>query len=278
MYCNCFSTTGLSFTIVSFSGGQNKARLQLWKAILFSSATLFILLILHLHIHYELRKIPVPKPPSKAAAISQRKPWPLCFPNEDVRKAWITPAVGSGAGNQWSHRTPERAQCDAAVSCCQQVKKSYHDEPGLFRANHSQQFSEKISVLLIAARVLLCCSRSGYVKPASHAIDWTPFFSTHLDRTSAVITTESWGGTKQQKNKFVLENCGVAMFVATAVFRNEGAIYWNGEISDFHNTSCSGTALCSLPTTYHGVSGPPAAPTQLLLGQQIMPQTIHIDL
>lgn len=137
--------------------------------------------------------------------------------------------------------------------------------------------SEKISVLLLAAWVLPCCSRSGYVKSASHTVDWTPFFSTHLHRASAVITTESWGGNNKTAKKQVLENCGVAMFVATPVFRNEGAVYWNGEISDFHNTSCSGTALCSLPAMYHGVSGPPAVPTQLLLGHQIMPQTIHIN-
>lgn len=38
-------------------------------------------------------------------------------------------------------------------------------------------------------------------------------------------------------------------------------------------------ALCSLPTTYHSISGPPeAAPMQLLLGQQTVPQTIHINL
>lgn len=38
------------------------------------------------------------------------------------------------------------------------------------------------------------------------------------------------------------------MFVATPAFRNKGAIHRNGEISDFHNASCSGTGPL-LPTT-----------------------------
>lgn len=50
--------------------------------------------------------------------------------------------------------------------------------------------------------------------------------------------------TKQQntKKKHVLfGELRVAMFVATPAFRNKGVIYWNGEISDFPNTSCGGT-------------------------------------
>ena len=39
-----------------------------------------------------------------------------------------------------------------------------------------------------------------------------------------------------------------------------------------------GQALCSRPTTYRGVAAPLAAPVQLLLGQQIMAQTIHLNL
>lgn len=66
---NCFSTMGLSFTTVSFLGGQREAQLRL-RAILFSRATLFILFISHLHIHYQLRKTPPPKPPLKPTAIS----------------------------------------------------------------------------------------------------------------------------------------------------------------------------------------------------------------
>lgn len=44
-------------------------------------------------------------------------------------------------------------------------------------------------------------------------VDWTPLFSTHLEKTSAVITTESWGEKKQKqqntkKPKSVFENWG----------------------------------------------------------------------
>lgn len=196
MYCNCFSTTGLSFTIVSFSGGQNTAWLRLWKAILFSSTTLFILLILHLHIHDELCNIPVPKPSSKAAVISVWiKPWPPCCPTKLLGTTNPT-STGSGAANPAS---PERAQGSGRFSLPTR-KKQLQRRTSWFRANLSKQFSEKIPVLLVV-RELPCCSHPGYMKLPSHIVDWTPFFPTHLHGTSAAIATQTAGKNKKQTKK-----------------------------------------------------------------------------
>lgn len=182
--------TGLSFTIASFSGGQNKARLWLWKAILFSSTTLFILLILHLHIHYELGKIQVPKRPSKAAAISLLLRESLDPSASLMKRGKHTSRQMSAPVLQSSHRTPEQAQLKAAISCWQHTKRSHHDENSFFPANHSEQFSEEIPVLIIAVWELPWCSH--WVTWSKH-LNWTPFSSIHLDRTSGLTTTESWG-------------------------------------------------------------------------------------
>ena len=52
---------------------------------------------------------------------------------------------------------------------------------------------------------------------------------------------EKYQNNKTQKTQVSFRELRVAMFVATPAFCNKGAIYRNGEISDFHNTSCSGT-------------------------------------
>lgn len=59
------------------------------------------------------------------------------------------------------------------------------------------------------------------------------------------------------------------MFAATPVFRNEGAIYRNGEISEFPKPSCSGTGSVLPPA-------PTTAPAQP--GQHVIPQTSRKNL
>lgn len=248
MYCNCFSTTDLSYTIVSFSGGQNKARLQLWKAILFSSATLFILLILHLHIHYELRKIPLPKPPSKASAISaaRRKPWPLCFPNEDVGKARIIPAASSG-----DHRVTEPQNKPSMMQPFLAVNK--RKEAIMMNLASFEKIVQNSSVrkyLSYSLQRESCRVAAVEAMWSQHLTQLTELpVSPPISTGPLLLLLWQAGEKKQNQNKttkhkkkhVLFGELRVAMFVATLAFRNKGVIYWNGEISDFPNTSCGGT-------------------------------------